>query len=429
MGHSRTLTRRTVLIQNMPMKGIAGITILLISCLALLGRQNSPRTHLTMFRIKPERGFSGAAISPDGNYVAVALPQVRRQQLPNDRFDFELELKLWDVHSSKWIASQQIVERGAQEKVVGAQVIKSSSNVQYCNQGQEIMLYDPDGTFNLLESQTLQLEHTTDTNLGDTWLRVRSVFSKVTCARNDNRAAVAWWGDALEGSGGGLVRVYDLDTGALLREWDLREVPYAFGDLAISPDGKKLAVLHLMQTPNQKKGPEFNLEILDVETGQLTARIHTGDSAGRVAFVGESYVATAVDTLPTAFSKPEIKLWDLGNGKLVRQFGDPRLGAKYGVDASANGKVLAGFVYKDRVRFYWLGFESGYEVSEQRIGLWDVGTGRMIGISPEILPIINSPSPTFLQVSANGNAVLVPWHGTPSFIYIFQLSSEASSTE
>lgn len=411
------------------MKGNVGFVALLIFCLALLGRQNNPGANLTKFSIEPGRLFGGAAISPDGNYVAIAFPAVSKQQLPNGRFDFELELKLWDVHSSKWIASRQIVERSAQEKVALKQEIGRPNDVQYCNQGQQIMMYDPAGTLYLLGAQALRLEHITDTDLSVDWLRGPPLFWRVACARGNTRAAVAWWSDVGEGYGGGLVRVYDLNTGALLQEWNFRDVPYTFGDLAISPDGKQLAVLHLMAGPEQRRGPKFNLDVFDVGTGQLSARILTRDSAGRVAFVGESYVATAVDTLPTAFSKPKIKLWDLGNGEVVRQFGDPAVGAKYAVDASANGKVLAGFVYKDHVRFGWFVLEDEYEISEQRIGLWEVATGRTIAISPEMLPIINSPWPPELQVSASGNAVLVRWPGASHFIFIFQLNSEAASTE
>jgi hypothetical protein len=56
-------------------------------------------------------------------------------------------------------------------------------------------------------------------------------------------------------------------------------------------------------------------------------------------------VATDDTVVPEPFfPHPEIKLWDASNGKLIREFGDPKFGARRFVGASSDGNVILGYI-------------------------------------------------------------------------------------
>ena len=119
---------------------------------------------------------------------------------------------------------------------------------------------------------------------------------------------------------------------------------------------------------------------------------------------GETRVATD-DTLEPQplLPHPEIRLWDLSDGKLLRTFGDPKLGARRFVGASSDGNVILGYIPKETLHSGG-GIEGGLwnQTLEQRFRLWDADTGQTIATSPPLLPIESSTIEGFdpsLQVS------------------------------
>ncbi|MGA9986299.1 MAG: hypothetical protein WBP69_00860, partial [Terriglobales bacterium] len=154
----------------------------------------------------------------------------------------------------------------------------------------------------------------------------------------------------------------------------------------------------------------------------------TGHLPGRIIFAGETQVATDDTVVPEPFfPHPKKKLWDASNGKLIREFGDPKFGARRFVGASSDGNVILGYIPKETLRA--ARSDPWNETLEQRFRLWDAATGRTIATSPPFLPNLNSPSKgrneerdPSLEVSANGRAVIVfwksPWKETFP-IYVF----------
>jgi hypothetical protein len=171
-----------------------------------------------------------------------------------------------------------------------------------------------------LNSQTLEVMHTTEIE-NPILDNAKDIPRRIYCAANGPRAVIAFGGAFLSwdypniayyGRGNGIVRVYDLTSGTLLKEWDTTEGPHGFGDVAISPSGNQIAVSHIPRNPgwrtratNSPSVPSTrdtrDVEVFDVDTG----RWHW---PGRIRFVGETQIASDDTRMPQPlYPQPRIK--------------------------------------------------------------------------------------------------------------------------
>jgi WD40 repeat protein len=394
------------------------VFLCLLSCAISAQAQGDSSTKLSMVEIRPESApgvyLEGAALSPDGRQVAAAFRRVSRTTIA-------VSVRIWNVGTNEPIASKELSssESTPRESFNGARGF-----VQYCDNGSGVMVAAR-GTLYYLNPQTLEVLHATATNTGDS-----AIPERVSCAAKSPRAVVAGYAGAYCC----LVRVYDLTSGTLLREWNLTKGPYPFGDVAISPSGNQIAVSLVPENSLGRSKAVENLELFDVNTGKVNLKVKTGHLPGRISFAGETRVATD-DTLEPQplLPHPEIKLWDLSNGKLLRTFGDPKAGARRFVGTSSDGNVILGYIPKETLR-------SGGDIEggawnqtlEQRFRLWDAATGETIATSPPLLPIESSTLEGFdpsLQVSGNGRAVIVFWKSPREILplYVFSMAQPAPS--
>jgi hypothetical protein len=365
---------------------------------------SSPQLNTFPIPLPPGLEVASAALSPDGERVAVIF--VRPRWAVADQTGNAVSVRIWNVGTKEPIAARQLSVRG-----VDASLAVWESNVgtfvHYCENGLGIMVADPVGTLSYLNPQTLEILHATATNVdvdpsGRRW--------KTSCAANGRHAVVATFG-GLAGPVGHKktndavrIRVFDLSSGALLREWNLENTA-PFGDVAISPSGDQIAVSYVATnrfTERPKAIP--NLELLNVKTGKVDLQVKTGHLPGRISFVGQTRVATADTNRPGLFWKPEIKVWDTSNGKLVKEFGDPKVGARRRVGASSDGNVILGYIPQETVNN---GTKTEDWTVQARFRLWDVTTGQTIATSPLLPPIRGIIFALDLDVSANGRAVVV----------------------
>jgi WD40 repeat protein len=372
---------------------------------------------LSMFQIHPGPVqaesilLEGAALSPDGEQVAAAYFYRVSAGRPAVT---ALSVQIWNVGTQAPIASKQLSAGQASERNFAVEWRTFPDGfVQYCNNGLGIMVADPHGTLYYLNPQTLEILHATATNIG-----IDAISERVFCAANSPRAVLAAHGEVFDKGpyGNGLVRVYDLTSGTLVQEWDMTKDLYSFGDVAISPSGNEIAVSHVPTNSFGRSKAVQNLELFDVNTRKSTLQVKTGHLPGRITFAGETRVATDDTVMPQPFfPHPRIKLWDSSNGRLIREFGDPRNGARRFVGASSDGNVILGYIPKETTRTGGRD-PSPNETLEQRFRLWDSGTGQTIVTSPPFLPNQHSVSrghdedlDPSLEVSDNGRAVIVFW--------------------
>jgi hypothetical protein len=401
------------------------VFLCLLSCAISAQAQDESLPKLSMVEIRPESAtgvhLEGAALSPDGEQVAAAFSRMG----PAPAREIAISVRIWNVGSNEPIVSKEL---SSGEKTSPRDwMSRGSGLVQYCDNGSGVMVAAR-GTLYYLNPQTLEVLHATATNIGD-----HSVRRPVLCAAKSPRAVVAVFAEAYCC----LVRVYDLTSGTIIREWNLTKGRYPFGDVAISPSGNQIAVSYVPENSLGRSKAVENLELIDVNTGKVSLKVKTGHLPGRVSFAGETRVATD-DTLEPQplLPHPEIKLWDMSDGKLLRTFGDPKVGARRFIGASTDGNVILGYIPKETLHGGG-GIEGGTwnQTVEQRFRLWDAATGETIATSPPLLPIESSTIEGFdpsLQVSGNGRAVIVFWESlrAPQEIlplYVFSMARPASS--
>jgi WD40 repeat protein len=220
-----------------------------------------------------------------------------------------------------------------------------------------------------------------------------------------SRAAVAI--SSSGGAGGGFVRVYDLKTGQVVREWKLREGVFSVSDVALSADGERVAVSWLPSEPSSD--PEAfiptgtdNVRVMDVKTGETLAGVSTKYFAGPVHFGPNGTLLTgSINDDRKGYSLDTIKVWDAKSGKLLREINAPHTGVHYRLDLSHDGKLLLGYTGTEKP------VENFVTVDTQQFQIWDFASGQPIATSPEFGP--NKDEIPRIQLSADGKFVVVWW--------------------
>lgn len=222
-----------------------------------------------------------------------------------------------------------------------------------------------------------------------------------------SRAAVAI--SSTIGGNGGFVRVYDLKTGQIVREWRLRDNAQYVTGVALSPDGKRVAVSSL--PVGRSSDPEAfipsgtdNVRVMDVKTGETLAGVNTHYVAGPVLFgPNDTLLTGSINDDRKGYSLDAVKIWDAKSGKLLREITNPRTGVHYRLDLSSNRKLLLGYTGTEKP------VENFVNIDRQQFTIWDLASGKLLATSPEIVPVKNVTLPPLVQLSPDGKFVLVSW--------------------
>lgn len=224
-------------------------------------------------------------------------------------------------------------------------------------------------------------------------------------AADGSRAAVAI--SSTVGANGGFVRVYDLGTGQVVREWRLHDGTRYVSGVALSPDGKRVAVSSL--PIGRSSNPEAfvpagvdNVRVLDVKSGEMLTGVNTKYLAGPVLFgPNDTLLTGSINDDRSGYALDTIKVWDARTGKLLREIAEPRTGVHYRLDLSPDGKVLLGYTGAEK------SVENFVTVDTQQFQIWDFASGRALAASPEFGP--NKDEIPRIQLSADGKFVVVWW--------------------
>jgi WD40 repeat protein len=206
---------------------------------------------------------------------------------------------------------------------------------------------------------------------------------------------------------GGFVRVYELSSGKVAREWKLSGEVKAIASIALSPDGQRVAVSWLPSEPSSD--PEAfipsgtdNIRVMDVKTGEALTGMSTKYFAGPVLFGPNDTVLTvSMNDDRTGYKYDTIKIWDGRTGKLLREITNPRAGVHYRLALSPDGKLLLGYTGTEKP------VENFVTVDTQQFQIWDFASGQALATSPEFGP--NKDEIPRIQLSPDGKFVLVWW--------------------
>ena len=232
----------------------------------------------------------------------------------------------------------------------------------------------------------------------------------------------------------GIVRVYEVATGRL--KWERHCDLVEMGGEAWSPDGRMLAVTLISGDPHNPAYPPWasgNLVILDGESGTVLLQIDTGDLAGPVCMGPENTVVTAPLHLQPRghdrWHREVAKVWDARTGSLVRRIVSPGRDIHDRLELSADGRVLLGYVGKEKSGFVWHYLEDANRVMDRVFQLFDYKTGRVIATSPNLAPEgfcgqgvwqLDPRVPAF-RLGPQGRRVLVYWSNSGCAPSVFEV--------
>lgn len=215
---------------------------------------------------------------------------------------------------------------------------------------------------------------------------------------------------------GGIVRLYDLSTGDVIREWKVGAEAMDVYGVALSADGSKAAVSWTPLSPSSD--PERfipadtgNVRVMDVATGRVITTVSTNYYAGPVLFgPNDTLLTSSINPDHRGYKYDSVKVWDARTGKLLREITNPSVGVHYRLNLSPDGKLLLGYIGAEKAR------ENFVDINSERFEIWDFATGKTVAVSPEIPPLYKTAPhfgdfPPRLQLSSNGRYVLLSWGG------------------
>ncbi|NQT17105.1 MAG: hypothetical protein HQ582_30390, partial [Planctomycetes bacterium] len=226
-------------------------------------------------------------------------------------------------------------------------------------------------------------------------LDVQTIRS-VAFSGNGRLLAVAHGGYGSKGA----VRVWDLKQGKEIALWEAKKGVHS---VDISPDGRLVAYSGY----NDKL-----IRIHRIESGEEMLRIATGLAVARVRFSPNG------ETLATASTEGELKLWDVGDGKELKTLASLSFNLRCVAFSRDGTRIVAG---GGPVR------KNGFG----RAGVWEIASGRQIAEMKEmpdsVLDIAISPDGK-LVATAGRDKLARLWEASTGQL-VFTLSGHQSALE
>jgi WD40 repeat protein len=181
---------------------------------------------------------------------------------------------------------------------------------------------------------------------------------------------------------GGFIRVYDLDSGLQINEWEI-PTGYLVGGtgLAWRQDGKLLAAA--ASDRSRCFSGRGTVYLFDVQDGRQTRKLRIPNLAGDLVFgTGDTlYVANGSCAGYFSNRKPRLPIFNAASGNKLGDIEFAGSGIRYNLAVSANRQVLLGYVGREEMRWE---FEDTLQVIDQRFAVWDLATHRLTYVSSDL---------------------------------------------
>ena len=385
------------------------LSVMLLSSVVLSGTsgESAPKSQETVLRgyaLDTDWGTKGGDISPDNHFVA--LDAIKAVSVKYGEEIFE-EIQLWDLQTGKVVSSRVLHQQVVPDFIAyWRKHPPTPAFVRYSSDGSKLVVFHEGRLFVF---GTTMLDKKLAIDVGEP----EAVFFAEADDRAGRAAVVVAW------HGGVQLRVYNLESGEVLRKWDFPDAPGA-GGLALDPAGRRIAVSLEFFPPGHRRlrASERNIRIFDIESGVLTVAINSGYLASGVAFSPDGTLLT-VSANPEVkrFGNDTLKVWNPLTGTLLREFSGGPEGVHRFVQVSQDGKtVLTSAVVTESVGS-WI--EKNNVDTHFRFRLWDLPTGKSIALSPDLSGSAEVMDPA-LRLSAKGDLVLVYFSDarrTPPHLY------------
>ena len=361
-------------------------------------RTPDAQPQLTTMRL--DAPMATAAVSPDGRYVAVNVGHSVQQE--DGSWNNTEWIEIIEPSSSRVVARVDIPSAAL---LKDAPVSSTDGFISYCDNGKYLAAYDLIGTVYVLNAKTYRIE--TRISLGN--LRAQDAGGSVlgitmACSARGGVFAVSAYGGRF---GWGLLRVFDLKTGAQIAELNQHSSSgEQFAAIDLSPSGSKLAILLANPKGTALQGPD--IEIRETKHLKLRNAFSTGNTPRGLAFAGESEIVTIQAQPSHSRSKAVLCLWNLRSGKETKQLSDARVGVAWPISSSADGKTILGYLPTYGECRFCGGLEGRRKVKKQQFAVWDKSTGSEIFRSEPFGPIVDPLGPRCV-LSQDGTVVMVYW--------------------
>jgi hypothetical protein len=405
--------------------------VLLIASVNCCGHFSSVGQGLSVHNASPVilkiNGLGGEDLSPSEDVLAATTCIPTKESASAPRYLNYLET--WDIRNSKLLQRGPLIEDGAPTASCAA------GDVRYSGDGKLLVARTRSGDFvRVFSAETLKLLRTIQIPLQLREFRVGNSMISVDWQAEVTGFEVSpirhllalrlYRGDRGKRPGafidpiqylGGIVRVYDLDSGTQINEWEI-PTGYAKGGsgLAWRQDGKVLAAAASDRERCQTGGG--TVYVIDLPTSQLITRIRVPNLVGDIAFgTGDTlYVANASCAGYVGNRKPHLPIFNAVTAKKLGEIDFVDSGIRYYLTVSANRRVLLGYVGREEMRWE---FEDTLEEIDHRFAVWDLATRRAVYVSANLDGLIGLVP----KLSSSGRWALLQPTNKHGEVWLFSL--------
>jgi WD40 repeat protein len=409
-----------------------------VSGALLFGLPSAARDKTLLQHAVEAKDILAADISPDNRFLAAYRIDFGNPKL------LKREIQVWDWQK-KEVVIRKSISRDPRPSAspLTARMENFESFVKYVGSGEKLAFYD-DGHILVFDSKTLDMLKDVDLQAAH-WPQPRSIklptlremvsssyVADLEVSSTAARAAVLIRHPGYES---GELRVYDLDSGELLRAWSFINTTSDVTDfykvrrdsierpIAIDSTGQLVAI-SLCELRPMGKSPltnNGNVLVLDVATGQLRSTINTGSSLGdSISFssgIEPSLFTLSIDNGAKRASGA-IQVWETASGKLLRQILAPNSAQGY-IDPSEDGRTILVYLLDVKNKIYPLGMESGLVVAHRKLAILYSTTGKIKAITPDFWPGQWISHPRY-RLSPRGDLVLA-YRQLITPLYVFEI--------
>ena len=204
----------------------------------------------------------------------------------------DVNTKIWSIQSGKW--EHVFPSKGKDDySSYGPPVFSPGGNI--------ILTSGGDNSSKIWESKSGKLVHTLkDTSYYNDY-NIKASFSP------DGEKIATLFSETIgeDYKTVGIVKIWDVKTGKLITSIDAKELATGHN---FSPDGTRVIITY----------PYGPAKIWDVQTGKLSSSLIGTDSLG--SYADAKFSPAGMDIIVNLLDKNETKIYDVGTGKMLRQF-------------------------------------------------------------------------------------------------------------
>ncbi|MHB8755675.1 MAG: WD40 repeat domain-containing protein [Candidatus Acidiferrales bacterium] len=356
------------------------------------------------------------AFTPDGSEVAFVYlthypPGLAKSA--SELYTYTIHLALWDFRTGRVVEKRQwkYAEKNPQDPWAAGPIY-----LRFTDGGRRLIYFDVEA-IRIFDVPGFKLEK----QVPFSWPPGAKYFGTIpwniagfSVDADGSRAAVGM--ASFPARPGGIIRLYDLSTGNVIREWKIGAEATGVYGVAVSANGNRVAAswtpLSPSSDPERFIPPDMgNVRVMEVATGRVLTTMSTNYYAGPVLFgPNDTLLTGSINPDLRGYKYDSVKVWDARTGKLLREITNPRVGVHYRLSLSPDGKLLLGYIGTEKAR------ENFVDISSEQFEIWDFATGKAVATSPEIPPLFKTAPhfgdfPPSLELSPDGRYVLLSWDG------------------